>query len=605
MNDIQYPKQNTPLENSSLQEFHIKRGDKILSLIHKFSATEKVVFGILILISLISALTIAWKVNKSFLVPTPSYGGKFNEGVIGLPRSINPVLAFTDIDRDLTELIYSGLMKYENGELIPDLAENYSVSEDGLTYTFTLKEDLRFHDGTPLTTEDIEFTVQKIQDSTLKSPRRADWASVSVKILSATEIEFILKQPYSPFLSNTAIGILPKHIWKNLDTDQFIFSQHNLQPIGSGPYMINSIQRDKDGLPTSYSLKPFSKYLPNKAYISDITLHFYPNESSALDAFKAGTIENYAGISAEEAKKLGENLKDSSILHTPLPRIFGVFFNQNNSPVLANEEVRQALNMAVDREKIVREVLNQYAVSIDGPLPLNNFVSASTTAIIFDKGAAKTLLAEEGWVIDADGVLAKKTTTGSQTLEFSISTTDAPDLKKTAEIIKEDWDSIGAKVDIKVYEYGDLSQNIIKTRKYDALLFGEIIGKDLDLYAFWHSSQRNYPGLNLAMYVNSKVDKLLDDARTTSDITKKQEFYTSFEKIIKEEVPAVFLYSPEYMYLISNKINGYNFSFITNPSDRFSGVEKWFITSDYVWKIFAREKNREGGDVSEDISLNE
>lgn len=575
-----------------MKEFKLKGGEKILSIIKNFGATEKVVFGILTIIALISAIIMAWKVNRAFLVPTPAYGSSFSEGIVGLPRSINPVLAFTDADKDLSMIIYSGLMRYEKGELVPDLAEKYSVSEDGLVYTFDLKNNLRFHDGAPLSTDDIEFTIQKIQDGTLKSPRRADWSSVIMKNISPTKIQFILKQPYAPFLSNTAVGIIPKHIWKNVDVDQFIFSEYNIEPIGSGPYKIDSIERNDGGIPTRYTLVPFSRYYNKKAYISKIHIYFYANEKEAIEAYKSGLIENLAGISAKEAINIENNLQKSTLLHKPLSRIFGVFFNQNSSSVLANKDVRQALDMALDKEKIVKEVLYGYGVSIDNPLPVD-ISNSGTAKIVADKDGARALLTKAGWLINKDGVLEKKTAKESQILEFSISTTDAPDLKKVAEIIKSQWEDLGAKIEIKVFEFGDLSQNIIKTRKYDALLFGEVIGKDLDLFAFWHSSQRNSPGLNVSMYVNSKVDKLLEDARTTSKEEDRTIIYESFKKIIKDETPAVFIYSPDYIYLISNSIKGYDFQSIVSPSDRLHGIDKWYIATDYVWKIFVNEKVNE------------
>lgn len=571
------------------KEFRLKGSEKILGMISAFSATERVVFGILTFIALVSALTLAWKVNRSFLVPIPSHGGSFSEGIIGLPRSINPVLAFTDVDKDLSNLVYSGLMKYENGKLVGDLAQKYSVSEDGLVYTFTLKDNIRFHDGTPLTTDDVEFTIQKIQDSALKSPRRADWASVTLKIINSTEIQFILKQPYAPFLANTTIGIIPKHIWKNVDADQFIFSQYNIEPIGSGPYEVSSIKRDGGGIPQYYILDTFNRYHNEKPYISEILVYFYPNESAALEAYNAGIIDNFAGISPQEAAHIASSSSNSTILHTPLPRIFGVFFNQNNAPVLANKEVRQALNMALDKEKIIDEVLYGYGISIDSPIPDDEMVGATSTKRIGSIDNARALLTKNGWLINSDGILEKKTKTSTQTLEFSIATTDAPDLKKTAEIIKANWEELGARVTVKVFEYGDLSQNVIKTRKYDALLFGEVVGKDLDLYAFWHSSQRNAPGLNLSMYVNSKVDSLLEDARATSDEKKRDTDYVAFEKILQDEVPAAFLYSPEYMYIVSNEIQGIDLKSITNSSDRWYGIDKWFIATDYVWKIFMKK----------------
>ena len=568
------------------KEFRLKGSEKLLGMIRAFSATERVVFGLLTLVALISALTMAWKVNRYFLVPVPSHGGSFSEGIIGLPRSINPVLAFTDVDKDLSTLIYSGLMKYDNGNLVGDLAAKYSVSDDGLVYDFVLKDNIRFHDGTPLTTDDVEFTIQKIQDSELKSPRRADWASITIKKVSATEIQFILKQPYAPFLTNTTLGIIPKHIWKNFDADQFIFSHYNINPIGSGPYEVSTVKKNGD-IPQYYILNTFSRYHNEKPYISNLTVYFYPNETAALDAYNAGIVDNFAGISPQEAAQIASSTSNSTILHTSLPRIFGVFFNQNNAPVLANKEVRQALNMSLNKEKIISEVLYGYGISIDSPIPVGT-AGASSTERIGNKDAAKALLTKAGWLINAEGILEKKTKTSTQVLEFSIATTDAPDLKKTAEIIKADWEELGARVTVKVFEYGDLSQNIIKTRKYDALLFGEVVGKDLDLYAFWHSSQRNSPGLNLSMYVNSKADALLEEARTTSDEKKRTADYIAFEKIIQDEVPAAFLYSPEYMYIVSSKINGASLESITSPSDRWYGIDKWYIATDYVWKIFMK-----------------
>ncbi len=576
------------------KEFRIKGGEKILSVIDRFSATEKVVFTFLLLVAIVTTLLMTWKVNGSFLVPIPAHGGSLAEGVVGLPRSINPVLAFTDVDRDLSTLIYSSLMRYDRGKLTEDLAQKYSVSEDGLVYTFTLKDNVRFHDGTPLTTDDIEFTIQKIQDATLKSPRRADWANVTIKKISPIEIQFILKQPYSPFLTNTTIGILPKHIWKNVDADQFIFSLYNIEPIGSGPYKLDSIKRDSGGIPQYYNLVPFNRYYNGEAYISLLTIHFYPNEKTAIEAYNAGIIESLAGISPHEAEIIASTTPKAKILNTPLPRIFGIFFNQNNAPVLANKEVRQALNLSLDKDKFIKEVLLGFGISIDSPLPLGTIQATSTITAtgtsLSNKEFAKAILAKAGWVINSDGILEKKDKKSTQVLEFSIATADSPDLKLAAEIAKSQWESIGARINIKVFEYGDLSQNIIKTRKYDALLFGEFIGKDLDLYAFWHSSQRNAPGLNVAMYVNSKTDKLLEDARTTIDSNLKENIYQSFNKIIQDEMPAVFLYSPEYIYIVPSKLSGLQFGPITTPSDRWYKVEKWYIATDNVWQIFVSDK---------------
>jgi peptide/nickel transport system substrate-binding protein len=572
------------------KEFHIPGSEKILSIIKNFSATERVVFGILTLVALVSALFLAWGVNKAFLSSIPAHGGKFTEGIVGLPRYVNPVLAFTDVDLDLTTLIYSGLMKYEGGKLVPDLAKSYTVSDDGLVYDFILKDNVRFHDGQALTSDDVEFTIQKVEDPLIKSPRRADWADITTKKISPTEIQFILKQPYAPFLSNTTLGILPKHIWSKINPDQFIFSQYNIEPVGSGPYKLDSIERDSGGIPVNYSLSSFNRYAEGEPYIANIYVYFYPNEKALIDGYTSGTIDTMARLSANEAVKIASTTTSAMIIHTPLPRIFGIFFNQNQASIFLQKEVRQALDTATDKDAIIDQVLSGYGVVGKGPIPSETLGTAGNLADNVVK--AQAILNKAGWVINANGVMEKRDKKGvAQMLEFSIATADAPDLKLAAELVKTQWEKIGAKVTVKVFEYGDLYQNVIAPRKYDALLFGESVGKDLDLYAFWHSSQRNSPGLNVAMYVNSAADKILTDARATTDETTRQNLYAQFEKIVREDVPAVFLYSPEFIYIVPKAVHGIDVKNLSASSDRFYGINTWYVTTDSVWKIFDSDTN--------------
>jgi len=574
----------------SKKEFHIKGGEKILNIIKSFSATEKFIFSIFTIIAIVSSFSLALSVNNLFLVPVPAHGGKISEGIVGLPRYINPVLAITDIDNDLSTLIYAGLMKYENGKIISDLAEKYTVSADGLVYTFTLKDNLRFHDGIAITTDDIEFTIQKIEDIIIKSPLRADWANIGIKKINDKEIQFILKQPYTPFLSNTTVGILPKHIWSKVSPEQFIYSQYNLEPIGAGPYRIGRIQRDNGGIPEFYTLYPFNRYNNGEAYIEELEIRFYPNEKLAIEEYNANIIQTLARISPQEANTIGTSTAHTEILHSPLPRIFGIFLNQNQAPIFTNEIVRKALNESAPKNRIVNEVLYGYGIESDSPLPIKN-IEKATEDSSGNIEKAKKMLIDDGFATTSDGVLEKKDKKGIQRLEFSIATVDSPDLKHIAEIVKEEWAKIGVKVNIKVFEYGDLYQNIISTRRYDALLFGESIGKDIDLYAFWHSSQRNAPGLNIAMYVNSKVDKILEDIRVSSDEKVKEEKYSQFEKIIKDEVPAIFLYSPEFIYIVSDKVRGLELGNVINPSSRFYNINKWYTETDNVWKFFIKDSN--------------
>ena len=210
------------------KELRIKRGSHILEYIRAFSATEKAIFGVCVLIALYTSLMLLSSVNTYFMTDIPAHGGELREGMIGLPRTINPIFALSGTDRDISTRVYSGLMKYQGDTLVGDIAKSYNVSSDGLTYSFVLRTDVQFQDGTRLTADDVAFTIQKIQDAALKSPHRSDWLNVGVKVTSPSEIQFILKQPYSPFLANTTIGIIPKHIWGGVSDDQFIFSQYNI-----------------------------------------------------------------------------------------------------------------------------------------------------------------------------------------------------------------------------------------------------------------------------------------------------------------------------------------------------------------------------------------
>lgn len=580
------------------KEFRIPGSEKAMNAVRRFSATEKVLFTLLIAIFSVSVFVMVWNVNSTFLEPIPAPGGSLHEGVIGSPRFINPILALNDVDRDLTSLIYSGLLRVDDGKLVPDLAEDYSISEDGLVYTFTLRDDIYFHDNTPVTAEDVLFTIQKAQDNILKSPRRANWDGVTVEVINAEEIRFTLKKPYAPFLENTTLGILPKHIWKNVDIEQFTFSQFNIEPIGSGPYKLKSIHRDSGGLPQSYELVPFKKYTEGEPYIDLLVLHFYPNENMLVESYNKGIIESISSMTPSEAVKI--NSPDTHIVQAPLPRVFGVFINQNQAPVLAHKEVREALNTSLNRERIVDEVLNGYGTAITSPIApgiLNSpeehatelMSNASTTESNPEKEAAIGILTKAGWTLNENGVMEKKAKNkDTEILAFSISTSNAPELKRAAEIIKEEWAEIGADVTVRIFETGDLNQNVIRPRKYDTLLFGEIIGRDLDLYAFWHSSQRNDPGLNIAMYVNSKVDKLLEDARTIANKEDRIEKYEEIVAAINADIPALFVYSPDFIYALPKKVRGITLDHITTPADRFNDVHNWYINTDRVWKIFVK-----------------
>ncbi|HWB34369.1 MAG TPA: peptide ABC transporter substrate-binding protein [Candidatus Paceibacterota bacterium] len=575
---------------------YIPLADKAEDAYHAFSRTGRGVFIFLASVMVVSSVALLYILNSSMLTATPGYGGSLVEGIIGSPRFINPVLAISDADHDLSILVYSGLLRATpEGDYVPDLASSYEVSSDGTTYTFHLRPNATFHDGTKVTADDVVFTIQKIQDAALKSPARADWVGVTVSEPDPETVQFTLKSRYAPFIQNLTVGILPKHLWANVSDEEFPFSDLNTQPVGSGPFKVGRISRSPSGIPSSYELDSNSAYALGAPYLSQIDLHFYQNESDLADALARGDVEAASGLSPASLT----DIKDATIKTAPLNRVFGVFFNQNQSEVLRDHDVRQALSDAINQQDLVNQVLGGYGTPLTGPVP-PELLDATTTATKSPSAAAGTttdiaLLAQQelikqGWTLDSNGVLTKTTGTGknakTETLAFSLSTSDVPELRAAAEYLRRQWDEMGAQVDVKIFEQGDLSQNVIRPRKYDALLFGEVIGRELDLYAFWDSSQRNDPGLNVALYANSTADKILEQLRQTTDTTMRQNLYSQFLAQFNADIPAVFLYAPDFVYSIPNDIQGLDLGFIETPSDRFLSAPEWHRETDYVWPIF-------------------
>jgi peptide/nickel transport system substrate-binding protein len=396
------------------------------------------------------------------------------------------------------------------------------------------------------------------------------------------------------------VGILPKHLWGSLSAEEFSFSSYNTNPIGTGPYKIDRVSQNKSGIPEYYDLVPFKNFSRGTPFIKKIRIRFYTGEEKCIEAYKNGEVDAVSAVMPKQAQKLGKT--GERIETSPLPRTFGVFLNQNEQEVFTDTAVRGALNESIDRENIINSVLYGYGTKIKGPIPpgVIGFKNPPTEENLSEESrilAAKKILEKGGWVYNAENEVMEKISKGNkiqknktETLSFSLSTSDAPELREVAEKLKQNWRKIGAKVELKVFESGDLNQNIIRPRKYDALLFGEIVGKDPDPYAFWHSSQRFDPGLNIALYANITVDKILEKARNVSDNKERALLYNSFENEVLHDIPAIFLYSPSFIYLLPKDLKGVNLTGMTISSERFSGIADWYIETQSVWKVFASKK---------------
>jgi peptide/nickel transport system substrate-binding protein len=453
----------------------------------------------------------------------------------------------------------------------------------------------------PLTTDDVLFTIEQANNSSLRSPVFPNWDGVLIEKIDDYTITFTLTEPYAPFIENLTIGILPAHIWNGLTPEKFSYSDFNIQPVGSGPYMYKSIERDNSGIPLRYILNKFDEYALGEPYISTIEFQLFNNNEEALKAYKAGKVH---AVNAITPIQLEEFLNSDSQIQTaihraPLLRTFGIFFNHNKQPLFLEDEVREALKEATPKKAIIGEILRGYGTVLDSPLPsyitdaVEEEILQSATESTNDEDAQKTsvnhieraraILEDNGWEKGEDGIYKYENDESEVKLSITFSTVNIPELVQVAERILDSWREVGIEVQLKVFNPTDLTQSVIRPRKFDALLFGMEIGHELDLYAFWHSSQRNDPGLNIAQYADIEADALLEKMRVEQDIVVRKKLYQDFTELVKKQNSAIFLYTPDFIYVVNKKVNNVAVHPISETSERFDSVHLWNIETDNVW----------------------
>jgi len=556
------------------KSYILKKIKKVINifLLTKFlNKKEKrlaVFFLFLVLLGIIGLL-VGFRLSGSKVLPAE--GGIYKEALLGYPQYLNPVLGYAnDVDRDIVKLVYSGLMKFDaDGNLIPDLAEDFEISNGNKTYDFYLRKNVFWHDGEKFDANDIIYTIRTIQDAKYNSPLRFNWEGVSVEKINDWQIRFSLRYPYAPFLTNVNVGILPEHIWQNYDYENFAVAQENTYPIGTGPFVLDSVKKDDQGLLNNITLKRNDDYYLKKAYLEKIVLSFCLSEEDLITKFNKNKVDGIALNSSFKKSEI-KDLETIDILSPTLPRYFSVFLNQENKPILKDKNLRLALAHSTNKEIIIEEVFNGDALKIKSPLLphiFNNESNEIKEDYKYDPNKAKEYLEK---------------VTNYKEIEITLSVPDVPELKQTAEMLQEEWLSLGIQVKISLISLDNFVDDVIRPRNYETVIFGQVLSLNPDPFSFWHSSQKNDPGLNLALYDNNSVDSILESIRQEDDVEKRLKLYKEFEDQICKDLPAIFLYSPKYLYLLKSKIKGVRLNKINLPADRFSSIENWYINTRFV-----------------------
>ncbi len=552
--------------------------------IRDFSVQERFFFTVFVIIFLSTSFIFLVRLSTLHTEKLPAYGGTLREGAVGVPRFINPLFAQENTELDLTRLIYSGLLrKIDEGKYIPDLAESYTLSPDGKVYTFILQENIRFHNNAKITTDDVLFTTETIADPKFKSPLAVNWQGVVVKKVDARTITFTLSQPFAGFLDSLTVGILPKNIWSSSDANSIIYDEHNIDPIGSGPYYVARIQKNKDGSPKVYILRSFKKFTLGKPSIAKIKYTLFADDEELATAFESDFID-----SAHSLIHLDRiNTRQKETVSRPLTRMFGLFFNaEKKNPLLSPHGVN-ILESMIDKDLLIHNVYGGYAHPLSSAIPLFILPDQKNA---YDPERARSLMQAAGWTYDnASGILRESSDSASGALSLSLATGNAPYLLATAEHIKNQLERFGIRVTITPYDSETLTETVLRKRDFDVLLFGQSFQHDTALYAFWHSSQRTYPGLNITQYINTKTDDLLERARKESNQELRFDDYRTFNQVIMQDTPALFLYSPDFIYSVPKELSLTLSEYLAQPQDRFNRIYTWHIRSHTVWKSLLKK----------------
>ena len=520
-------------------------------------------------------------VRKVVNTPSPVTGGSYTEALVGRFNRLNPLLAFKNqADKDINRLIFSSLIKFDsNGRPVADLAESWDVSSDATRFNVRLKPNVLWHNGIPFTAQDVIFTTSLLQSGSQLLPQdlRDFWPLVQVNALTDFEVEFLLPEPYSPFIDYLSFQILPANQLGNLILEEIVDHPFNLAPVGTGPFQFDKLTVT-DGQISEVHLKPFDNYFEGKAFLEQINFRYFASDQAALAAYISGELDGISSVSGQTLPGVLAQ-DDLNLYSAQQPRLTMVFLNQSNTekPFLKDENIRKALIHAINRQGIVDQVLKGQAVLTEGPIMANNWAYyPSQEAWNYDPDLAKQIIAGMGITKDASGYMV--TSDGAQ-LAMILLTEDDEVHRAMAEIVKQNWGVLGVAVEVQPLPLPQLQEQL-KAHTYDAALVDINLSNtpDPDPYPFWGQAMIQN-GQNYAGWDDRTASEYLEQARMTADLDLRTKFYRNFQIYFHEKLPSLPLFCPIYNYAVRDTINGVTFGPLNDPSDRFSNVARWYILS--------------------------
>ena len=505
----------------------------------------------------------------------PAYGGTYVEGVTSAAQFLNPILAATPVDDDVVRLVFSGLSRYRSdGSIQGDLAQSFATSDDGKVWTFEIRDDATWHDGKPVVSDDVIYTVALLQDKAYVGPYSDAFRGVKVERVDDRVVRFVLPDAYGPFAASTTVPLLPSHLLAKVDyagLPRVAFNQH---PVGTGPFRVIEADARQTVLARSDS---FYRTRPDRtrAYLDRLVLRSYPDTSEALTALARGEIDGVGGLSTGDAER-ARGLKSVNLYSFSTNDFTALFLNvRPGKTTFRDRAVRQAIATAIDRGRVLQVAADGRGNVADESVPQSSWAYIrDITRYTRSYDDAKALLDAADWKDhDGDGIRDR----GGVKLTFAITTSNEPARVAAALQITDDLVAIGMRVELKAMPFGELIEKATRERTYDALLIGISVSGDPDPYSFFHSSEIADPGHNFSGYSTLPMDRSLEAARRTTDQTKRRELYATVFQSIATDVPVVFLYFSDYLYAQAKPVQGLKIAPISDPRERFWNAEDWYV----------------------------
>jgi peptide/nickel transport system substrate-binding protein len=511
----------------------------------------------------------------------PEQGGVYTEGLVGSLGRLNPLLDWNNqADRDVNRLLFSGLIRFdERGLPQADLAKSWASTPDGTIYNFEIRQNAVWHDGTPVTSDDVIFTVEMMKSAGSLYPQDVKdlWGRIQVEKLNDKNLKFTLPEPFVPFLDYLTFGIVPKHILDSITPDQMESADFNLSPVGTGPYKFDRLLVE-NGKIVGVVLTVFEKFYRTPAYIEQVVFRYYPTSAEALDAYEQGDV---FAVSRVATDILGKALEEPNLnfYTSRMPQIGFVLFNLNSpeTAFLQDSKVRQALMLGVNRQYLINTFLQGQAILADGPILPNSWAHYDGVGKFdYDPDAAINLLKSEGYVIPAEGgdVRAKE----GVSLTFTMLHPDDELHTQIAQKIQADWAQIGVRVNLQPQPYDQLVLDTLASRAFQSALVDLNLSRtpDPDPYPFWHQAEAT-GGQNYTQWDNRAASEYLEQARVTADYTLRAKLYRNFQILFAKELPALPLYIPVYSYGVDAQVQGVQIGPLYDPSDRFANFSSWYL----------------------------